>query len=302
MRDLSDVGSLALATALAAALITGTSEAAAQATLTVNLAAQADSHVRSDLDGRRNDNYGRQQVLMLGTSRGATGLPYGAADAARILLRFDLDGLPPSPLISADLVLRIQQFGSGSASSLFTVQAHRIVPSGARTPWVEGNGFEGWPTNAPAGSTDVDNAFGVAWAGAGDNGDPSAANNTTQPDFDAVSAAAAVIPRASTPAGTLVRWNLTDLVSRWRSGELPNLGVVLRDPTTAGDFREIYFDARDGAALPVPSPNWTTVPQLQLVFQAEPASKANCKEGGWTRFPLRGFRNQGDCVSWLVTR
>lgn len=274
----------------------------AVATVTVSVPAEVDAHVRSDLDVRRNDNYGRQQVLMVGTSRGATGLPAGAADAIRSLLRFNLSGLPPMRLVSADLVMRIYAYGSGASTSQFTVQAHRIVPSGARTPWTEGNGFEGWPTNAPAGSADVDAAFGVAWSGAGDNPAPDAANNVTQPDFDPMPAAIALVPRTLIPAGAIVRWNVTDLVSRWRSGQVPNLGLVLRDPTTAGDFRELYFDAKDGAAQPNRDPNWTTPPTLQMVFQAEPADRDDCRWGGWALYPLRGFRNQGECVSWVSTR
>ena len=64
----------------------------AVATVTVSVPAEVDAHVRSDLDVRRNDNYGRQQVLMVGTSRGATGLPAGTPELQVFHAGTALDG------------------------------------------------------------------------------------------------------------------------------------------------------------------------------------------------------------------
>jgi hypothetical protein len=148
---------------------------------------------------------------------------------------------------------------------------------------------------------DVDSAFGVSWAGAGDNPDPSADNNKTQPDFDPTTEATTLINRALINPGDLIQWNLTSLVNRWRDGEVPNLGVLLRDPSTDGDFRELRIDAKDGAFLSVPDPKWHVGPRLLLVFQAEPASMADCRGGLWSRFSTLKFKNQGDCVSYVAT-
>lgn len=286
---------------LAAVAIQYSGTAFATNTLTKTLTADADTLVRTDLDIRRNDNYGKQQILVVGTGRGGDGQPYGAADAMRSLVRFDLAGLPTEPLISASLVLSVYQFGLGSPTSVFTIGAHRVVPSGMRTPWEEGNGFEGWPVGAPAGSVDVDTAFGVAWAGAGDNPDPSSENNKTQPDFDAVAEATTLVDRATTVSGDLIQWNVTGLVKKWMRADVPNLGLMLRDATSAGDFREVYFDAKDGAALTVPDPKWHAAPRLLLVFQAEPEEKDDCKNDGWRRYSLFHFKNQGQCVSYVAT-
>ncbi len=32
-----------------------------------------------------------------------------------------------------------------------------------------------------------------------------------------------------------------------------------------------------------------------------PTSKAECKKGGWKSFSTLGFKNQGDCVSYVAT-
>lgn len=230
--------------ALAAALLQQAVPAHAEATFSRTLTVQADSLVRTDLDVRRNDNHGMQQYVMVGTGRGGDGKPWGAADAMRSLLRFDLSGLPMEPLVGAELEMRIYAIGFGHPQSVFRLQVHRIVPSGNRTPWVEGNGFEfaSWDTLIrPAGSAFVNDAYGVAWAGAGDNPAPDAANNTTQPDFDAAIEATSLVDAATMGEGDIVRCNVADLVERWIAGAVPNLGIVLRDPTTDGDFREVYF-------------------------------------------------------------
>lgn len=292
---------VAIASVVAAIALQYSGPAWAVNIFTTTVPVEADTLLRTDLDARRNDNYGKQQILLVGTGRGGDGQPYGAADAIRSLLRFDLSTLPTEPMISAKLVLSIYEFGSGTPTSVYTIGAHRIVPSGLRTPWDEGNGFEGWPTGAPPGSVDVDTAFGVAWAGAGDNPDPSADNNKTQPDYDPVAEATTLVSRATTSSGDLVEWDLTSLVNRWRTGAVPNLGLLLRDPTSDGDFRELRFDAKDGASLSVPDPKWHVMPRLILVYQAEPATTADCRTGLWSNYSLLKFKNQGDCVSFVVT-
>jgi hypothetical protein len=87
----------------------------------------------------------------------------------RGLIRFDLSGIPSLPLISATLELTFQGFPN-PPDQPFTVDVHRIVDSGDLTPWIEGNGTEISPF--PQGCTDQDAAYGVAWLGAGDGGDP----------------------------------------------------------------------------------------------------------------------------------
>ncbi|MEI6028896.1 MAG: DNRLRE domain-containing protein [Betaproteobacteria bacterium] len=272
-------------------------------TFSVTLPVEADTFIRTDVDARRNDNYGKQQMLLIGTGRGGGGMPYGAADAERSLLRFDLSGQPSEPLISAKLVLSVYEDLFGSKEVFYTLGAHRVIASGIRTPWQEGNGFEGWPVGAPPASVDVDSAFGVAWAGTGDNPDPSAANNTTQPDYDAVAEATTLVNRATTTSGDIVQWDLTGLVNRWRAGTTPNLGLVLRDPTTAGDYRELRFDAKDGANLSIPDPKWHVGPRLLLEYQAQPAKQDDCRNELWRNYSaLIKFKNQGDCMSFVVTR
>jgi hypothetical protein len=163
----------------------------------------------------------------------------------RALVQFDLSGLAAAPLPHvqhAVLEMIVDSFDTGLSSSVYQVDVHRIVPSGSRTPWSEGNGLEIGAT-LPPGCTHVDDASGVAWAGAGDGGD---ANNQTQPDFDPAVIARAMISQATNVRGDAIRWDITELVRSWHSGAAPNHGILLRDATGDGSFRGVRFGARDG--------------------------------------------------------
>jgi hypothetical protein len=118
--------------------------------------------------------------------------------------------------------------------------------------------------------TDTDTAAGVAWAGAGANADPFAANNTTQPAFEAaalsvhpVAREASVYPVAA--IGSVLRWDVTAAARRWLSGALGNHGLVMVDATSDGDFRGTRLGAREGEVYRLPgfvrgprlSLNWT---------------------------------------------
>lgn len=207
--------------------------------------ASADTHIRTDLDVRRNDNYGCQESMVIGSSRGGGGIPFGGPDAMRALVQFDLSSLNTmsfSHVRSAILEMTLDSFDTGLSSSVYKVDVHRILPSGPRTPWIEGNGLEIGAT-LPAGCTNVDDAFGVAWVGAGDGGD---ANNQTQPDFDPEVVASATIAQATNVRGDVIRWDVTKLVQSWYNGTALNEGILLRDTTGDGSFRGVRFGARDG--------------------------------------------------------
>ena len=204
--------------------------------------ASSDAHIRTDLDIRRNDNYGCQESIEVGTSRGGGGISPGDPDAMRALVQFDLSGLQAFPFVqSAVLEMTLSGFDGGLPSSGYQVQVHRIVPSGSRTPWQEGDGVEG--AIVPAGCTDVNAASGVAWVGAEDGGDQL---NQTQPDFDGDVLATARISQATNVPGDVIRWDITRLVQDWKSGAAPNFGIMLRDVTGDGSFRGVRFGARDG--------------------------------------------------------
>ncbi len=123
---------------------------------------------------------------------------------------------------------------------MYTVDVHRLLAA-----WTEGDGLEFF--TPPAGCTGVDPAFGVAWAGLGDNPDPAAANNQTQPPFDPTVFASATVNQAVNVAGDVIQWDITSLVQDWVNGTAPNQGIVLRDVTfQPGVFRGVRFGAREG--------------------------------------------------------
>jgi len=213
----------------------------------VIISASADTLIRTDLDIRSNDNHGQNQYLMVGTGRGGGGIPWGGADAIRSLIRFDLSEFV-GPIGHAYLRLTVMGYDLGTPLTVYNVDVHRILPAPPLTPWLEGNGYEGPNSSmigAPPGAVWVDQAFGVAWAGAGDNPAADAANNTTQPPFELERVARATVRQATDGPGSVIQWDITDLVNAWISGE-PNEGILLRDPTTDNDFHALLFWSREG--------------------------------------------------------
>lgn len=218
------------------ALPAGSQANALAQTETITVEASADTLVRTDVNLRRNDNYGCEGGLMVGTGRGGGGIPWGGPDAMRSYVRFALPAVSAAEVLRAELQFTVVSFNQGTGSSIFTLNAHRVIDSAPRTPWLEGNGTTN-PT-PPAGCVDVDQASGMAWEGLD-------ANNQSQPDFDATAAATTTATQGTTLPGDLVRWDVTSLVRAWLAGGWPNLGLVVRDPTSDGSFRELYFASRE---------------------------------------------------------
>jgi hypothetical protein len=230
---------------------------------TLVLRAEADASVRTDLDARANDNYGCGMQPYVGASRGGGGIPYGKADAMRSLVRFDLSGVD-EPVARATLKLTIRvRSGLPSGGNLrYTVDVHRIVESGTRTPWIEGNGSQN--DVPPATCSGTGPAYGAAWIGDGDGGD---SNNQTAPDFDPSAAAGAEFDDSTCRAGTVVQWDITTLVNDWITRASSNFGLVLRDITSDGyTFKWIEFCSREDMALYPDDPNAGEGPVLLLEY------------------------------------
>jgi hypothetical protein len=60
------------------------------------------------------------------------------------------------------------------------------------------------------------------------------------------------IPQASTPIGTPIQWDVTNLVNAWLHASFPNDGILLRDPTSAGVFRGVGFASRENGTYEGP--------------------------------------------------
>lgn len=236
------------------------------------LEAKADTTVRTDLDIRRNDNYGCTHIMEVGTGRGGNLEPEGAPDAMRSLLRFDLQHLPPENVLSAKLQLTLDSFDFGSSDSVYTIDAHRVLPSGPLTPWIEGDGFEGPqdpPLFVPPGCSEPDAAFGVAWVGGPDplneQGATLGLDNQTQPSFDGAVVGSVTIHQATAAPGDVFEIDVTSLVNDWLSGAGANHGLVLRDVTTNGIFRGARFGTKEGeAAGGVRGPRLRIVPDSDV--------------------------------------
>ncbi len=226
----------------------------------------ADAYVRSDLDVRRNDNYGLQDFLEIGNGRGGGGQAYGAADQMRTLLRFDLSFVAGVRLSAATLQTTVHSFDGDASTTQLNLDVHALQAS--TPPWSEGNGFEGSrPAGAPAALTDPDGAAGVAWAGAADNTDPAAANNTSQPAFEPAALARQAVAREpavypTTLPGDVLQWDISSAAQRWINGSLANNGLVLRDTSADAQFRGIRLGSREGPLYRLPA--WVAAPRLVL--------------------------------------
>ncbi len=229
---------------------------------TLVLKPDADTTVRSDLSVRRNDNYGMQDFVEVGSGRADGAQPQGAADRMRALLHFNLDALPALRLSNATLRGTVHSFDHGNSGSAYTLDVR-----GVQAPWTgnggEGNGYEGSrPAGASATLTDPDSASGVAWAGAGANTDPAAANNTSQPAIQGFGQWSQTLNQATTHSGDRVEWDITTLTTQWLARTTLNNGVALVDTGSDGQCRGLRLGSREGEVYRLPG--WVEGPRLAL--------------------------------------
>jgi Ca2+-binding RTX toxin-like protein len=216
--------------------------------VTATLRPVADTTVRGDLEIRKNDNHGKDYELSVGADRGGISGNYGAADAIRSLVRFDLSAAKPGyQVVEAEMTLVVKGV-IDLPDTPITLTVHRLLGS-----WIEGNGAEREPP--PPGAVWVDEAYGVAWTGLD-------ANNQAQPAF--ASTPSASVTLASLKTGDKVTFDLPKLVQRWIDGT-PNYGVVIRAVTPYPyNFYQVFFSSRED----VESPS-ANAPQLRVVLCPE---------------------------------
>lgn len=225
----------------------------------ITIPAGADAMIRADLSSRMNDNHGADPFLGVGGKRTFdSAIP---PDAIRSLIHFPMVNSMYMGLVAeARLELTIVGFWEGVDQS-YQLEVYPVVPSGERTPWVEGNGSEIQPL--PPGVAWVDPAYGVAWIGAADGGD---LNNQTRPDIAEIPVARAEVIQGVHGPGSVISWDVTDLVNDWITGEIPNLGIMLRDGNTPIGFRQLMFGARDGVLRGYTDPRVQEGPRLHLKY------------------------------------
>lgn len=187
----------------------------------------ADTMIRSDLEVRRNDNHGKEAELLVGTDRETE---WGAPDAMRTLLRFDLSNVfAPRGIASAKIQLTYRDAINGPPSLKLNV--HRLLGN-----WTEGNGCE---NGSIPGSTNVDDATGVDWL--------------NQPAYHPTPVTSVTINHKLTP-GEKVNLDVTALVQQ--SLNSPSNGVVIRNPINGfgsvdpggewGRFYQVAFWSKEG--------------------------------------------------------
>lgn len=224
----------------------------------ITVPASADATIRRDHPLRLNDNYGLDPHLDVGGVREDFVGEVDGSDGIVSLLRFDLPEFA-APIEKAWLDLSLVEYVEGTGQR-YELQVHRVVDSGDRTPWIEGNGCEFLPETV--GSVNVNEAYGVAWVGAGDGGDE---NNVTRPDFLPEIAGSTVFHQDEVPPGSVISIEVTELVQGWIVGQYPNYGLVLRDVLYDGaQFKQIRFASRDFNRIDLVGPPYYFVPRIRI--------------------------------------
>ena len=216
---------------------------------TLRLPAAADASVPAAYRTDLSDNHGADPYLILG----ASGVFHDDFRGHTALVRFS----PPlglGPVQSARLEMTVADYPDGYSTD-YELTLHPVIPSGTRTPWIEGCGSsEGtwldgveYPQVAP----------GVALLGVENGGD---AENHGLPDFEAAPVAALSLPIGTVPVGAVIGWDVTGLVNSWLDGTRPNLGIAVRDTSAPDYFRRMRVWSRDallrdyGVGTPGPGP------------------------------------------------
>ncbi len=214
--------------------------------------ASADTYMRNDLSARRNDNYGCEGALGIGTQRSPV---VGDADAVRTMIQFDLSG-EVGPVQQAILTMTVHSVEFHGDPSPFVLDVHRVTDETGGGAWEEGNGAEGAPIDGNCVTPDAAN--GAAWDGTD-------ANNQTMPSINSRVYASETIGAQGQPqAGDIIEFDITALVNQWIAGTYPNYGVVIRDITSPGYFKFLFLGSRDTDLFTYPYVS-TQGPQLSLV-------------------------------------
>ncbi|MCA8925750.1 MAG: DNRLRE domain-containing protein, partial [Planctomycetes bacterium] len=168
----------------------------------------------------RNDNFGPEQTLRVGLRPPQS----GQAGEELSLLAFTLERLPPGCEVeAAELVLSCMNTLYSSEPAW--VEARAVVPSGARTPWVEGTGCH----DALVGGVVWDGTF----AGLPDPRTHSARPELSRPDLAAEALDRVQVGEASPDHEREVRFDVTEAVRAWVSRPATNLGLGLTAPAGA---------------------------------------------------------------------
>jgi RHS repeat-associated protein len=175
-------------------------------------------------------NYGADQFLAAGAD--STGV-------YRSLLQFDLPQIP-STATNVSAKLNVLHFFENSIDMTF-----HAYP--ATSSWEEGMGTRSPAACTGNGATWYERTGGVQW-------------NTQGGDYDAGTPSSQV----SIPANETENWDSFDvssIVSKWVSGQAPNLGFLLKsDSETEGTFNFAVFASNDYSASPA------VRPQLQVTY------------------------------------
>lgn len=102
----------------------------------------------------------------------------------------------------------------------------------------------------------------------------------------------------------------TDLGNGWTRVEYTVTDFTAAGIPTTGTLEDLYIIFDEGTDTPpggtIGTPGSVTIDNISINGDvvgdsAKPMTKDECKEGGWKNFQDPSFKNQGECVSWVVS-
>ncbi len=219
----------------------------APAPTTVTLGAAADTYITANTaSGAYVLNYGADTTMYVGEVNTSPNLEQ------RILLKFDVSGIPPGSIIaSATLRLNMAKIMSGSAAnSTKSLDAYALTES-----FVEGTSSFVPNTSCPNGASWINRDCGVSWTTWGGTYDATTKYATGRVESSGVS------PLPVTFSSGWVTWDLTALAQGWVDGVIVNNGFLVKsnpgDQTYSLQFLTKQNNSGGGAYRP----------QLVVVYQ-----------------------------------
>ncbi len=189
--------------------------------------ASADATIRCDLSARKNDNYGLDPHVSIGTHRN------GGYGGIQTLIRFRLPHIPYA-IRRAKLRLTVLHT-YGFASDAYHVFSAREVLGGEDTLWKEGVGSESVDEWRHKDAVWADNAPGVNW------------NN--RPSFTNTGKGVTSVLGRRLAKNATIEIDITAIAQKWVDRQSPNTGIIVNLEDSKPEFRQMWFYSKDYAEI-----------------------------------------------------
>jgi hypothetical protein len=226
---------------------TGPPSASSTAPAPTTLGAAADTYITANTaSGAYVLNYGADTTMYVGEVNTSPN------QEQRMLLKFDVSGIPPGSIItSATLRLNMAKIMGGSAAnSTKSLDAYALTQS-----FVEGTSSFVPNTSCPDGASWINRDCGVGWTTLGGTYDATTKYATGRVESSGVS------PLPVTFSSGWVTWDLTALAQGWVDGVIVNNGFLVKSNNTDQTYSLQFLTKQNNSG------GGAYKPQLVVVYQ-----------------------------------